>query len=270
MTATVLTQAGDQLGVFLPRLAGAIVLAIAGFLVAALLGRIVRRALIGLGVDSASARIGLPAVLERAQLGDSLSRLIGRAVRLSIIVVVLFASLSLLGLGFLSQALNEAVLFIPRLLIALALVLIGVVAGGFARERIERTSVQMDLPIAIAPVAQAVIIVLFGLTAALQVGISTGPILLILTIGLIAITATVALAFGLGSREIARSLSAARYARADFSVGETVRVGELRGRIERIDSAATVLRVGDDRIRVPNRVLIEGVVTVEERAGESM
>ena len=83
-------------------------------------------------------------------------------------------------------------------------------------------------------------------------------------------TATVALAFGLGSREIARSLSAARYARADFSVGETVRVGELRGRIERIDSAATVLRVGDDRIRVPNRVLIEGVVTVEERAGESM
>ena len=96
--------------------------------------------------------------------------------------------------------------------------LIGVVAGGFARERIERTSVQMDLPIAIAPVAQAVIIVLFGLTAALQVGISTGPILLILTIGLIAITATVALAFGLGSREIARSLSAARYARADFSV----------------------------------------------------
>jgi small-conductance mechanosensitive channel len=94
--------------------------------------------------------------------------------------------------------------------------------------------------------------------------------MLILTVALIALTATLALAFGLGAREIARSLSAARYARADFAVGQTVRIGDLRGTIERIDSAATHLRTPTELVRVPNHLLIEGVVRVEDGPGTSV
>ena len=88
------------------------------------------------------------------------------AVRLTIVVVVVFASLTLLGLEFLSDSLNEGILYIPRLLAALALVLIGVVLGAFPRAWIERTSAQLDFPVAIGPVVQVVVIVLFGLCAA--------------------------------------------------------------------------------------------------------
>jgi small-conductance mechanosensitive channel len=40
--------------------------------------------------------------------------------------------------------------------------------------------------------------------------------------------------------------------------------GDVRGRIESIDTAATVLRTDDGVVRVPNNMLLASVVTVHE------
>jgi small-conductance mechanosensitive channel len=185
-------------------------------------------------------------------------------------VIAVFASLSLVGLGLLSDSLNEGILFIPRLLAALALVLIGIVLGAFVRAWLERTSAQLDFPVAIGPVVQVLIIVLFGLCALAQAGVTVTPVTAIAIVLLGAIGATLALAFGLGSREIARSLTSGRYARADFEVGQTIRVDEMRGEIVRIDAAATTLQAGDETIRIPNSLLVERIVVVEAPRHQSM
>jgi small-conductance mechanosensitive channel len=263
MTATVLQRAGDQLGTFLPRFGGALLLLIAGLILAAVLGRLVRSALIRLGLDRLVERWGVPELLARAGLSRSPAGLIAVVVRISVTVIAIFGALSLLGLQFLSDSLNQGIIFIPRLLIGLFLLFVGVILGAQVRTWVERTSVQIDFPVSIGPVAQGLVIALFGLCAAAQVGIALAPLTAILGIALAAVAVTLALAFGLGSREIARALTAARYARADFAAGETIRVGELRGTIEQIDGAATTLRAGTERIRIPNHVLIEGVVIVE-------
>jgi hypothetical protein len=231
--------------------------------VARIVGRVVRRALERVGLDRASEGWGVPAILQRAGLGRSLSRLVGLAVRIMLAVVVLFAALSLLGLMFLSTSLNEGILFLPKLLLGAALLLAGLVLAALARERVERTSVQLDLPIAIGPVVQGIIIVVFVITAAAQVTVSIVLLMVILAIGLSAVAVTLALAFGLGTRDIARALSSSRYTRAALSPGQTIRVGEVRGTIERMEPMATVLRDGRDTIRIPNNVLIEQIVVIE-------
>lgn len=263
MSATVIERAADQLGQFLPRLAGALVLLIAGLLAATIFGRLVRRALVRAGLDRFADRTGASELLAQSGLGNSLSGLVATAVRLTIVVVVSFAALTLLGLEFLSDSLNEGIQFIPRLLAALALVLIGVVVAAFARAWLDRTSAQVDFPVAIGPVVQLLLVVLFGLCAAAQAGVSVAPLVAIAVVILGAIAVTLTLAFGLGAREIARSLSSGRYARTDFQVGQTIRVGDVRGEILRIDAAATTLRTGDETIRIPNRILVERIVVVE-------
>ena len=269
MTATVVERAGDQLGDFLPRVAGALLLLVVGLLASIILARIVRKALVRAGLDRVADRSGANDLLAQGGLGNSLSAVVATAVRLTIVVVVAFAALTLLGLEFLSDSLNEGILYIPRLLTALALVLIGVVVAAFARAWIERTSAQLDFPVAIGPVVQVLIIVLFGLCAVAQAGVDVGPLIAIgfLIDGAIAVTLT--LSFGLGAREIARSLSSGRYARADFEVGQTIRVGDVRGTILRIDAAATTLRAGGETIRIPNSILVERIVVVE-RAEQPM
>jgi small-conductance mechanosensitive channel len=263
MIATVLDRAGDQLGDFLPRLVGALALLVVGLLAAIVVGRLVRGALVRAGADRFAERTGTGSLLEQAGLGGSLAALVGTAVRLSIVVVAVFAALTLLGLEFLSDSLNAGILFIPRLLTALALVLIGIVLAAFMRAWIERTSAQLDFPVALGPVVQVLVIVVFALCAAAQAGVAVGTLTALALVVLGAIAVTLALAFGLGSREIARSLSSGRYARADFEVGQTIRLDDLRGTIVRIDGAATTLESNGETIRVPNSLLVERIVIVE-------
>ena len=206
----------------------------------------------------------------RASLGNSLASLAGTAVRLTIVIVVSFAALTLLGLEFVSDSLNEGILFIPRLLAAMALILFGVVLGAFVRAWLERASAQLDFPVAVGPVVQVLIIVIFGLCAAAQAGVTVAPLTAIAIVVLGAIAITLALAFGLGAREIARSLTSGRYARADFEIGQTVRVGDMRGEIVRIDGAATTLKAGGETIRIPNSIMVERVVVIETTPREGM
>jgi small-conductance mechanosensitive channel len=85
------------------------------------------------------------------------------------------------------------------------------------------------------------------------------------------VSGTFTLAFGLGSREVAQALSAGRYLRHDYQVGQEIAVGDIRGRITRIHSTNTLLDAGEGRsIRVPNHLLMDSVVTIysdERQAG---
>jgi small-conductance mechanosensitive channel len=263
--ATVLDEAGNQLGGFLPRLGGALLLLLIGIVVARVVARLLRRGLRMAGLDSASERWGVADVLERAGLGRSLAHVIAVAVRISLTVVVVFAAVSLLGLQFLSQSLNEGVLFLPKVLAAMALVLIGVVLAAFVRERVDRTATQWDLPIPLGPVFQGVVLAIFIITAAAQLTISTTLLMVLVAILLAAVATPFALAFGLGGRDIARSLSAGRYVRTAFSEGQVIRVDGIRGTVERIEPSATVLRTDTERIVVPNHVLIDQTVVIEQQ-----
>jgi hypothetical protein len=263
----ILNQAGNQLGGFLPRIAGAVLLLVFGLLVARLLGKLLAKALRTAELDAFAERTGISDVLARAGLGRSLAGVIAAAIRIALSVVVVFAALSLLGLQFLSESLNQGVLFLPRLLIAGALLLAGVVLGGFARERVERLAYQLDFPVPLGPVAQVAVVSVFAITAAAQIAISTIVLLVLVGVVLAGVVFTFALAFGLGGREFARAVSAGRYVGGVYEVGQEISLGEVRGRIASIDSASTLLDgEAGRRVRVPNHLLLESIVTIHADA----
>jgi small-conductance mechanosensitive channel len=267
--AGVLDRAAEEVGAYLPRFVGALVLLVVGLLVAKLVGRLLRQALRAANLDGAAARVGVDEHLARAGLPPSLSEVLGRAARLALSLVVIFAALSLLGLQFLSESLNAAVLAIPSVLIAAALVLVGLVLGGIARQRVERLTFQLDLPISLGRAAQVLIVSIFVITAAAQIAVSTAILLILVAILLAGAVGTVALAFGLGGQAVARELSAGRHARGVFAKGDEISVADVRGRVVAVETMATVLEVaGGDRVRIPNRYLVESVVTVHGSGAE--
>jgi small-conductance mechanosensitive channel len=233
------------------------VLLLAGLLLAALLRRVVERGLRAAGLDELGERWGVHSALERFGMGRSLSRLLARTVRITIVIVACFAALSLLGLAFLSETLNEAILFLPRLFVALVLLLAGMVLGEMARHQVDRLAGQMDLPGPLGALAETLVIALFGVTALGQLGIPIEVLLLLAGILLAAAGLMFALAFGLGGRDMAREVSARRYVEAGFDVGQEISVDGIRGRIAAIEATCTVLEQSDgERVRIPNSQLI--------------
>jgi small-conductance mechanosensitive channel len=272
LATSVLGQAGQALGAFLPRLLGAIALLLIGLLLTKLLARLLLRALQAANLDQVAERGGVSSVLQSSGLGPSLAALIARAVRVFLTIVVVFAALSLLGLQFLSVSLNQAILALPEIFIAACLVLGGAVVAGAARQQTERLTYQLDFPVPVGQIVQIAVLAMFGILAAEEIGISTSILLVVIAVLLAAVSGTFTLAFGLGSREVARALSAGRYLRHDYRVGQEIGFGEIRGRITRIHSTSTLLDAGEGRsIRVPNHRLMDSIVTIypEEQGGAS-
>ena len=268
--ATILDRAGDSLGGYLPRIGGALLLLLAGLVIAALIRRLLVKALRAAGVDELGERWGVHDVLENIGLKRSLSTQIARAVRIAIVFVVVFAALSLVGLAFLSESLNQAILFLPRLFVALALLVAGIVLGRLARGQVDRLAQQMDIPGPVGMLTETVVLAVFGVTALAQLGVPTQVLLLLVAILLGAVALTLALAFGIGGREMAREVSARRYVEGAFAVGEEVSVGGKRGRIETIEATGTVLETsGGDRVRIPNSQLVASIVTLHGEAQEA-
>ena len=202
-------------------------------------------------------------VLARIGFDRPLSALVATAIRIAILVVAVAAALSLLGLAALSLALNELILFMPKLFVALVLVVVGFVVAEFVGARVQALATQMDLPGPFRQMAEAAIVALFVLTALAQIGVQTTILTGLVALIIVALSLTFALAFGLGGRDVARQLSAGRYVGNAYRVGDQIEVAGFSGRIRRIESAATVLEGGDGRaIRIPSQMLLESVVTV--------
>jgi len=272
LATSILGQAGQDLGAFIPHLGGALALLIIGLLLTRLLTRLLRRGLEATGLDRIGQRTGATDVLHASGLGGSLASLVARAVRIFLTIVVVFAALSLLGLQFLSASLNQAILALPRIFIAAILLLAGAVVAGAARQRTDRLTSQLDFPVPLGQLMQIAVVSVFGIIAAAEIGISTEILLVLIGVLLAAVSGTFTIAFGLGSREVARALSAGRYLRHDYHAGQEIAFGDVRGRITRIHSISTILDASEGRsIRVPNHLLMDSIVTIyaDDHAAEA-
>ena len=258
---TILDRAAASFGTYLPRLGAALAVLVLGLLLAVVLGRVVRRVLRTAGLDDLVARHGVDDLLARLGLDRSLSSVVGRGTRLALIVVTVVVAVSTLGLEALEQSLNAAVLFLPRLFVAAVILVVGVVAGRLARTRIDRLATQMDLAGPLGTVAEVLVVAVFAGTALAQLGVPVELVTLFAAIVAGTAGLGIALAVGLGSRDVARQVSAGRSLRGAFGVGQRIRVGDVHGEIRSLGSAAVVLRAEDGRlVRVPNSMLLESVV----------
>jgi len=270
IVAGILDRAGEALGEALPRLAGAILLLVVGLLLAPLFGRLVRRVLEVAGADQLAERFGVDRILARLGVNRSASRLTGTAVRIALVIVTIVAAVSLLGFAALSTALNELILFLPKLFVALVLVLAGLVVAEFLGDRVQRLGEQMDLPGPLKQATEGVVIALFVLTALAQVGVPTAILTGLVALLLLAAMLTFALAFGLGGRDIARHVSAGRYVGNAYRLGDRVQVAGVTGTISRLESASTVLETdGGEEVRVPNQLMLDSIVTLTPRNQEA-
>lgn len=256
---------GEAVGEALPRVAGALAVLILGLVLVRVLGRLAVRALIAARLDRLAERVGIHDFLARAGFERSLSRVLGVVLRVALALLVILAALSLSGLELLRESADQVLLFLPRLLAAIALVLVGLVVAGSARERVDRAAYQMDLRGPLGPLAQGAVLVVFAITALAQLGVPTAILTVIAAIAFGGCVLTVALALGLGGREVARELSAGRYVSSTFAVGQTISIDGVSGEILAIETASCLVETrGGGRIRVPHHLLLERPVEVRE------
>ncbi|MDH3227157.1 MAG: mechanosensitive ion channel, partial [Thermoleophilia bacterium] len=162
----------------------------------------------------------------------------------------------------------EFILFLPQLLVAIAIVFLGVIIAGYVSDWVTRMTGQMGIEGPLGAAAGALVIGVFIVVAAAQAGIPTSLFIVLIAILVGAAALTVTLAFGLGGRGVAQQITAGRYLGNDLEVGQSIRLSEVEGTIARFESSHVILTGADgETILVPNSTVLESVVIVTGAAG---
>ena len=150
---------------FVPRLLAFVAILVVGYLVARLVQRVLLAGLSRLGVDRALARGGISQALARADIdvGGVLSRL----VFYGLVLVVLQLAFGVFGPNPVSELLQRLLAFLPRVVVALVLIVVAAVVARAVREIVSALIGGLPYGGALAVAAQALILGI-GVFAALD------------------------------------------------------------------------------------------------------
>lgn len=194
----------------LPQILAALIILVIGWTIAAIVGHLIARLIEALWLEKAVQKLRLTEAFGKLGVKFSLSGLIGWLVKWFLIVVFFIAATDILGLDQITDFLNQVVLYIPNVVIAAVVLLLGAVIGSFSGEVVERAVRASHLHSGefMGGVAKWAIIVFAFMAALVQLGIAADMIKTLFT-GLVAMLALAGgLAFGLGGRDHAEHMLA--------------------------------------------------------------
>ena len=248
---------------FLPRLFGALAILVVGVLLAVVARWLVALILRRLRFDDLCQRAGVTNLLEQGGIRRRPSGLLGLVIGYAILGYALLTALGAVGLTFLAGSLNELILYTPRALTAVFLVILGVAAAGLVAEAVGRLLADAGIGgvEGLRTVVRFGLIFVVAILAAALLGIDVALLIAITVIVLSGLALTAALAVGLGLRGLSQNIVASRYIAEGIAEGDRIAINGTSGTVERVGYAMTTLRADDGRVFfVPNNHFLEYVV----------
>ena len=163
---------------FVPKLLGFLIILLLGYFIAKIISKLVDKGLEKAGFDRAVERGGIKKALAKSQYDAS--DIISKLVFFAIFIPFLSAAVGTLGIRALEQPLSAFIALIPRIIVAIVLVVIGAVIAGTVKSFIQNALGGLSYGKVLANVASILILLGFVKSALDQVGIATtvtGPLL---------------------------------------------------------------------------------------------
>jgi hypothetical protein len=243
----------------LPQFLAAALILLAGGAISWMAAGIARRALRALGVDRLAHRHRLA---ERAGLTIPVSTALGRVVFWILMTTFLLSSIEVLGLGGVTAAIDRLVAFVPSLVGAALIALLGILTARFAGSVTGSAAAAAGFSGAhrLGFLVQALGVTLVVIVTFEQLGVATEILVGPLTVALATAGLTAGLAFALGARPVITHILAGHFLKQSLPRDAFVEVNGERGIVERVGPTDTLLANGEKRWSVPNAQLLEVVV----------
>jgi hypothetical protein len=207
------TEALQNLLGFLPALIGAILILILGWIIAGVLAGLIERGLQAVGFERAAQSTGIAGFIENAGSGWTASKLVAEIVKWFIRLIAIQAAASILGLDQISQIINAILLWLPNLVVAIVIIVIGALIANFVAGIVRGSAAEMGFstPNLLANIARYAIVGFAAVAAFNQLGIAP-TVVNTLFIGLVAtLVLAFGLAFGLGGQQTAAQITQGWY-----------------------------------------------------------
>lgn len=191
---------------FVPKLIGASIIFIIGWLISVWIGKIIALLLKKAKFDSIFAKAKWQEAMEKAEFKMEMSEFVGSLIKWILIIVFLLAGVEILGMTQFAGFLSGIVAWLPNVVISVAIFIVAVVASDFLEKMMKAFVGKMNVKyVGMVGAIVKWAVWVFALLAILgQLGVAS-EIIQILVTGVVAlIVIGGGLAFGLGGKDMAK------------------------------------------------------------------
>jgi hypothetical protein len=198
---------------FVPALFGALVILFAGYLLAKLVEKGAYRLLRAMRFNDLLDRGGVLEAVARSGTPLNPARVVSTFLFWGVMFSVLLVAANAIGLESLAAVFSELLSYIPGIIAALVIVLVGIVLGEFVEGLLRAAAGAVLGGAVIARIGRVSVVVLAVFMALQELGVATEIVTTAFAILFGAVALALGLAFGLGGRELAGEVTRAWYER---------------------------------------------------------
>jgi small-conductance mechanosensitive channel len=260
------TQAWTQVIMIAPKLVAMVAVLVIGYVLARWVGGLIAVISEKIGLQTAAEKSGLARSMHDVGIHRPVPAIVGGLTFWLLMSVFVMAAFSILGLESVSLAMKEVVNYIPKVLVATVVVVVGLLAATFVRGVVATSADRVGLTYAeyLAGGCYWVLSILTFIAAFNQLGIQFALLEKLILIGSAGLAAGFALAFGLGGRDVMAGILSGYYVRQRIQAGDTVSVAGFEGTVREVGPVATIIETRDDgrlsRHSIPNSKMLQEAV----------
>jgi hypothetical protein len=207
----------QRLIAFLPHLLSSLIIFILGLVLGWIFKKIIVKIAKLFKTDHFCSKIGMTEALEKVGIKGSPSRFLGRIFYWLVVIIFTIIALYALKVPAIENLLEKFLLYLPNIFIAVLLIIVGYLLGNFLGRTILIASVNAGMRFA-SLLARGVKLLIFVFAFAMaleQLGIGRNIVVVAFSILFSGIVFALALAFGLGGKDIARNYLEKRFKRGE-------------------------------------------------------
>lgn len=198
----------NEIAVALPKILGALIILIIGWIIAKLLKRLFVKLLKLVKFNFLTEKSGIEKFLKEGGVKTDSIEVLGTLLYWIVMLIVIMATLNSLNLTAASALFNEIMLYIPNIIVAIVILIIGIYLARMVSQIIKTSlkSMQDKTADLISKISYVIIIILTIFLTLGQLNIAQNIVNSAFQIIFGAICLALALAFGLGGREKASEI----------------------------------------------------------------
>jgi len=248
----------DSTIAFAPKLLVGICLVVMGLVLAKVIEVALRFALRRVHLDAFVGKVGVDQMLERLGLRQELSLFLPRLVYFLVLFVLAQTTADAMGLEAISSAISSFFAYLPNIVAALLLLIVGTALGQFAGDTVEQSAASsgIDVAPALGRVVSGGIFFVCVMMAIGQLKIDTAIVRIVTSIILGGAALAFGLSFGFGTREIVRNIAAGFYVRKVLEVGRPVEILGHKGVLRAVTATHVILESEGQQISLANSTLL--------------
>jgi small-conductance mechanosensitive channel len=251
----------DSIIAAVPKIIMGLLLIAAALLVAKIIEKVLRYALTKIRFDALVGKAGIDRALQRIGIRQELTIQLPRLVYFLVLLLFAKTAVDALGLEAISGAIGAFFGYLPNIIAALVLLILGSTVGQFAGQTVAQSAASsgVEFAPALGKLVSGVILFVCAMMAISQLKIDTDIVRIVTSFILGGAALGFGISFGLGTRDIVRNLAAGFYARKILVVGKPLEVAGQQGVLRAITATHVILESEGRETTISNETLMDQI-----------